>query len=129
MFGAISRQMRRHTGRRLQFAVFYARVRPTFQAARHRWPGLRDVTASKLEYMRTTSGCSTGRHLRPRSVSLRWRVVREHPLQWRCWHPSRRAYMCMPGSDYQCRRKWKFRPLTSHTAAPNARGLSRRHVD
>ena len=39
VFGAISRQKRRHPGRHLQSAVFYARIRPIFQAARHRWPG------------------------------------------------------------------------------------------
>ena len=39
VFGAISRQTRRHPGRHLQPAVFYARVGSHFQAARHRWPG------------------------------------------------------------------------------------------
>ena len=81
-------------------------------------PFLGDVTASKLEY----ADCSTGRQLRPRSVSLRWREAREHPPRWRCRRPRRKACMCTPESDYQCRRKWRLRHLTSHTAAPNARG-------
>ena len=60
LFGAVSRQTGRHPGRHLQPAVFYARVAPNFQAARHCWhdiagqgiggPSLGDVTASKLEY-------------------------------------------------------------------------------
>ena len=71
----------------------------------------------------------TGRLLRPRSVSLRRRVAREHPPRWRCRRPSRRACMGMSGSVYQCRRKWRLRPLPSRTAAPNARGRFRRHAD
>ena len=43
--------------------------------------------------------------------------------------PSRRACMCTSGNAYQCRRKWRLRPLTSHTATPNARGLFQRHAD
>ena len=38
VFGAISRQTRRHPGRHIQPAVCYARAGPNFQAARHRWP-------------------------------------------------------------------------------------------
>ena len=57
----------------------------------------------------TTSVCSTGRLLMHRSVSLHCRVVREHPLRWRCRRPSRRACMCMSGINYQCRRKWSYR--------------------
>ena len=50
--------------------------------------------------------------------------------RWRCRRPSRRACMCMFGRRvYQCRRKSMLRPLTSHTAAPNARGRFRRHAD
>ena len=77
----------------------------------------------------TTSVCSTGRQLRPRSVSLHWRVVQEHPRRWRSGRPSRRACMCTSGSAYKCRRKWRLRPLTPHTAAPNARGIFQRHTD
>ena len=40
VLGAILHQTRRNPGRHLQpGAVFYARVGPNFQAARHRWPG------------------------------------------------------------------------------------------
>ena len=39
VFRAVSRQSRRHPGRHLQRAVFYARVGSYFQPARHRWPG------------------------------------------------------------------------------------------
>ena len=55
--------------------------------------------------------------IRP-AMFLHWRVAREHPRRWRCRCPSRRACMCMSGSVYQCRRKWRLRPLTYHTAAP-----------
>ena len=63
------------------------------------------------------SVCSTGRQLKPRSVSLRWREAQEHTLRWRCRRPSRRACMCTSESDHPCRRKWRLRPLTSHTVA------------
>ena len=62
-------------------------------------------------------------------VSLRWRVVREHPPRWRCRRPSPRACTCISGNDYQCRRKWKLRPLPSRTAAPNVRDRFQRHAD
>ena len=78
---------------------------------------------------RTTTVCSTGRQLRPRRVSLWWRSAREHPPRWKCRRPSRRACTCISGSDYPCRRKWRLMILTSHTAAPNASGLFRRHTD
>ena len=89
-------------------------------------PSLCDVTASNT---RTTLVCSTGRQLRPRRVSLRWRVVREDPHRWRCRRPSRKACTFISGNDYQCRRKWKLRPLPSRTAAPNVRGIFQRHAD
>ena len=91
-------------------------------------PYLGDVTASKLEYADDV-GLLDWRQLRPRSVYLRWREAREHPPRWRCRRPSRRAYMCTSESDYPCRRKWRLRLLTSHTAAPNARGRFRLDAD
>ena len=78
---------------------------------------------------RTMAVCSTGRQLRPRHLSLRWREAREHPPRWRYRRPSRRACMCTSESDYPCRRKWRLRPLTSHTAARNARGRFRLDAD
>ena len=75
------------------------------------------------------SVCSTGRQLRPRSVCLRWREAREHPPRWRCRRPCRKACMCTHDIDYQCRRKWRLMLLTSHTAAPNARGRFRLDAD
>ena len=68
---------------------------------------------------RTTSVCSTGRQLRPRSVSLHWRVVHVYQRRWRCRRPSQTACLCTSGSAYQ----FRLRPLTSHTAAPNTRGI------
>ena len=38
-----------------------------------------------------------------------------HPPRWRCRRPSQRACMCTSGNAYQCRQKWRLRPLTSHT--------------
>ena len=36
---------------------------------------------------------------------------------------SKGMHTCISGSDYQCRWKWRLRPSTSHTAAPNARSF------
>ena len=57
-------------------------------------------------------------------------AVEIFPPRWEYYHrPSRRARTCISGNDYQCRRKWKVRPLPSRTAAPNVRGLFQRHAD
>ena len=125
VFGAISRQTRRHPGRHIQPA-FSGCTTPLARAlAVPPWVTSRRASSNT----RTTSVCSTGRQLRHQNVSLLWRVVRVRPPRWRCRPPSRMACMCTSGNAYQCRRKWRLRPLTSHTAAPNARGLFQRHAD
>ena len=91
-------------------------------------PSLGDVTASKLEYADDVGLLDWTATEASERVSALASGSR-HPRRWRCRRPSRRACMCMSGSVYQCRRKWRLRPLTYHTAAPNARRRFRRHVD
>ena len=86
-----------------------------------------DVTASKLEYADDVGLLDwTAAEASERVTAL---ASGPRATAWRCRRPSRRACKCISGNDYQCRRKWKLRPLPSHTAAPNVRGLFQRHVD
>ena len=91
-------------------------------------PSLGDVTATKLEYaddVGLLDWTATEASERVSALASGSRTSASMEMSG----PSRRACMCMSGSVYQCRRKWRLRPLTYHTAAPNARGRFRRHAD
>ena len=57
---------------------------PARALAAHPWVTSRRASSST----QTTSVCSTGWLLRPRSMSPHWRVAREHLPRWRCRRPS-----------------------------------------
>ena len=91
-------------------------------------PSLGDVTASKLEYADDVGLLDWTAAEASERVSALARGSRTS-ASMEMSAPSRKACMCTPESDYLCRRKRRLRPLTSHTAAPNARGRFRLDAD
>ena len=85
-------------------------------------PFLGDVTASKLEYADDVGLLDWTAAEASERVSALARGLRTS-ASMEMSAPNRKACMCTPESDYLCRRKWRLRLLTSHTAAPNARGV------
>ena len=62
-------------------------------------------------------------------MSLRWRVSRGHPPRWRYVGAMSKGMYVHIRERLPVSTEVEVDTMTSHTAGPNARGLSRRHAD